>query len=267
MRLLLPGPVWELLLAVFSAFALTTVFVRGWENTAVAYVVYAVSTYALTVVTARLTLLFLGGRRRLHEHEAYRRYRADPELRAKVSIRLSLAVTLFYCVIKAAAGIWYRSAWFGSMAFYYMVLAVMRAVVFRRSGGERTYRACRLCGWLLLVLTAALGVISIHTIWGGNVIRYPGFLIYAAAAFTFYNLTMAVMNVIRYRKLANPLWSVGKQLSLVSALVSLFFLENSMLTVFGDGGAWQRYLVIATAAVVFFIAAGMAVGMIRTRIE
>ena len=94
MRLLLPGPVWELLLAVFSAFALTTVFVRDWENTTAAYVVYAVSTYALTVITARLTLLFCSGRRRLREHETYRRYRADSELRMRVSIRISLAVTL-----------------------------------------------------------------------------------------------------------------------------------------------------------------------------
>ena len=50
-KLLFP-PVWlMLLLAVVSAAGLTAVFVKGWEETPVAYAVYVLSFYTLSVIT------------------------------------------------------------------------------------------------------------------------------------------------------------------------------------------------------------------------
>ena len=55
----------------------------------------------------------------------------------------------------------------------------------------------------------------------------------ALAAYTFTSLTLAVINVIRYRKYNSPVYSASKAISLASACVSMLTLESTMLTTFG----------------------------------
>ncbi len=258
-----------ILLALASAIALTIIFIKGLEESIFAYGIYAVSAYSLTIVVVRLVFLWKAGKDRLLDNAFYHRYSTDLDFKAVVSIHLSLAVTLFYCVTKAAAGIYYRSAWFGSMAFYYTVLGVVRYLLLRHIRREQgntlqAYKKYRFCGYLLLVLTVALGAMSFHTIYDNKAIEYPGFLIYAAAGFTFYNLTMAVFNLVRYGRLHNPIYSASKILALATASVSLFFLQTSMFSAFGDGGKWQYYMNMGTGAVVFVLIVCFAVFMIWT---
>ena len=201
-------------------------------------------------------------------HPWLHRYLTDLPFRARCGIRLSFGITALYSLYKAALGLWYRSVWFGAMAGYYLVLGVLRFLLLRQlRSGERNplrgWRQFRRCGGLLLVLTAALGTVSFFAVTGGEAIRYPGHLIYGAAAFTFYNLTMAVVNIQRYRKLKNPTYNAAKLLCLATGLVSLFFLQLSLLAAFGAGEGWQLPLNIATGTVVLLLVLGMAVYMMR----
>jgi len=129
-KLIYPHVLIEVLLALVCAAALTVVFVNRLEQSIFAYVVYAVSAYSLTIVVVRLVRFFQTINGRLDSNAFYHRYRTDLDFKAFVSIHLSLGITLFYCITKAAAGIYYRSPWFGSMAFYYIVLALVRLFEF-----------------------------------------------------------------------------------------------------------------------------------------
>lgn len=268
-KLIYPNSIIVFLLVLISAVALTIIFVQGFEKSIFAYAVYAVSAYALTIAVVRLVFLCKAGKDRLHKNAFYHRYSTDLDFKAVVSIHLSLAITFFYCITKAVAGIYYRSAWFGSMAFYYIVLAVVRFLLLRhtRRGQNdlfQAYKVYRFCGYLLFVLTVALASMSFYTIYDNKAIQYPGFMIYAAAGFTFYNFTMAVFNLVRYQKLNNPIYSASKILVLATAFVSVFFLQTSMFSAFGDGGVWQYYMNIGTGACVFALIVGIAVFMIWT---
>ena len=53
------------------------------------------------------------------------------------------------------------------------------------------------------------------------------------AAYTFTSLTMAIINVFKYRKYNSPVYSASKAISLASACVSMLTLESTMLTTFG----------------------------------
>lgn len=264
-----PKTVFVVLLAILSGAALAFVFVKGYEHSLFAYTVYPVSAYSLVVVVVRLAGISKAGRDKLHSNALYHKYSTDLNFKAVVSIHLSLAVTLFYCVTKTAAGIYYRSAWFGSMAFYYILLALARYLLFRHvrrddAGKLQAHKKYCFCGYLLFVLTAALAAMSFYAIYDDKAITYPGFMIYAAAAYTFYNFTIAIFNLVRYRKLNNPIYSASKMLALAAALVSLFFLQTSMFAVFGDGSEWQRYMNISTGFFVFLLIAGIAIFMIVT---
>ena len=255
-------------MAMLSGILLTAVFQRGLEESVLAYSCYALSAYSLVMAIPHGIRLFGICSQKLNENAAYARYKNDPEYKIRLSIHVSLAVTAFYSAAKAAAGLWYGSAWLGALALYYTLLTFARYLLFRyiRKGRHdrlREYRLYRLCAFLLLILTLTLAAISFHAIYHGRAIKYPGYMIYAAAAFTFYSLTMAIINQLRYRSLESPVFRAGKQLSFASAFVSLYFLQCSLFSVFGDGSPWEKYMNIGTGIAVFALIAADAVYMIR----
>lgn len=267
-NLIFPHVSFVILLAIACTLALSFVFTGELDaGSFVCCCIYTLSTYALFLVIVRIVLLCKRAKLRLHKIPFYVLYRSNPDYRVKVSVHISFALTVIYCFIKGTAGIYYRSAWFGSMAFYYIVLGFVRYLILKHIRTspikeQEVYKKYRLCGYLLLVLTLALGAMSFHAIYYNKVIEYPGFMIYAAAAFTFYSLTTAIIDFLRCRGLNNPIFSAARTYALANALVSLFFLQCSMFSAFGDGGSWQRYMNIGTGAFVFLFLVIMALSMI-----
>lgn len=262
-RLFRPGWCLVGVLSVISAACLVLIFTRGWEDTLFAYAVYPLSAYCASALAYGTSIVIPQLRDRLHENGHYHRYATDLHFKAEVSLYFSLAVTFFFSVYKAVMGVVFRSAWLGAIAAYYILLAVMRFSLLRRIRAGRVDGSCRGCGALLLVLTAALGAINFYSIYRGQAVEYPGFMIYAAAAFTFYQLTMAIWNLLRYRTLRIAVYTASKILALASSLVSLFFLQTAMFRVFGDGGAWQQTMNLATGGAVYLIILVLAVQLLR----
>ena len=87
----------------------------------------------------------------------------------------------------------------------------------------------------------------------------------AMAAYTFSAFTIAIVNIVRYRKYNSPVYSAAKAISLASACVSMLTLESTMLTTFNDGSidtfTRRIFLGISGAAISIFIIV-MAVFMI-----
>lgn len=199
--------------------------------------------------------------------ETIRRYRVEQIFRLKIS----LAVVLFFCAYEAFLGIYYRSPWFGALATYYIMLAGARALLLygaHRLGGDRAkaLRLYRLCGGVLLLLTVALGAICYNAIFLGESSSYPGHLIYGVAAFAFYNITLAIRNVLKYRKRDDLIVSAEKILTLASALVSMFSLQTSLISTFGDGDAvFAHTMGLATGGAFFGIILLLALRMIFRR--
>lgn len=75
----------------------------------------------------------------------------------------------------------------------------------------------------MTVPIAVIGAVSVYT---GGATEYPGHLIFAAAAYTFYSLTMAIVNICRFRGAGLPVYSAANALALMTALVSMFFLQG-----------------------------------------
>ena len=73
----------------------------------------------------------------------------------------------------------------------------------------REYYCCRLCGAALLFMDIALSVIAFYMVCQNRGFTYHSIATIAMAAYTFAAFTVAVVNVIRYRKYNSP--SVGVQ--------------------------------------------------------
>lgn len=199
------------------------------------------------------------------------RYLKEATFRAEVSLYQGL-FNLLYAGMNLLLGIYYRSIWLGTLAVYYLLLAVMRFCLLHhvRSQGDfdknmiSELRRYRLCGIILLFMNQALVVIIILVVKQNSGFKYPGMLIYAMATYAFYAIIIAVMNVIKFRKLGSPVMSAAKIISLTAAMVSMLSLETAMLTQFGsaDEAVFRQIMTVATGACVSIIVLGMAIYMI-----
>ena len=84
-------------------------------------------------------------------------------------------------------------------------------------------------------MNLALALIIFFMVYWNRTFNHHEITTIAMAAYTFTALTMAIINIIKYKKYNSPVYSASKAISLASACVSMLTLESTMLTTFGDG--------------------------------
>ncbi|MFV0414386.1 MAG: hypothetical protein ACK5L3_14165 [Oscillospiraceae bacterium] len=251
-----------------SCAALLYVFFNRLDATPLAYLVYAVSAYALTIAVARMVRVAKKAKQAVYNNRYARRYLTDIPFRVLAGMVGSFIVNLLFAVLKLATGIVYFSFWSTAMGIYYVVLCVVRLHLLlhlRRPNMslKNEYREYRLCGLLLVAINLALTGVVLRVVQNGEGSAYPGTLIFAVAAYTFYCIISSVVSVIQYRKLKSPLLSASKAISLVTALVSILTLQTAMFASFGSGPeGFQQRMNIATGSAVLIFILGMAVYMV-----
>lgn len=281
-KILFP-PIWLMIvLAVISAVLLAAVFVKGWENSPIAYVVYVLAFYSLSVICAACVLVFPGYYRnikqKIYDNKFGNKYMTDAAYRTHISLYLSLVINLLYVATNLFTGIWYRSVWSITLAAYYIILAMMRFLLLRFVGRVgigndrvRELKRSRLCGMILMTVNLALSGVVILVIVQNKGFEYNGILIYVMAMYTFYVTVNSIINIFKYRKYNSPVMSTAKSISLAAALVSMLSLETAMLSQFGDENTsphFNQIMVGATGAGICAIVVTMSVYIIvRTNRE
>lgn len=271
-RLLKP-PVWVmLLLIVLCTAALVFTFVDGYENHPLAYGTYVLSFYTLTVAVIYcakvLPKQYRAAKKRVYAHPVGERFLTDVQYRTHVSLFGSLSINLLYVILNLVLGFLYHTAWFVVLAFYYIILAVMRFLLVRFAnrigiGNNRfqELRRSRLCGYILLTINLTLSSAVLMILYQNKGYEYNGILIYVMAAYTFYITTVAIVNLVRYRKLGSPVMSMAKIISMAAALVSMLSLETAMFSQFGTemSPEKQRLMIALTGAGVSIVIVTLSV--------
>lgn len=234
---------------------------------------YVLAFYTLCAVCARLPRLFRRVKAFKAENRYLRRWSEEPRLRMNVTLSGNVLWNGAYGAMQLGLGIYHRSAWFYALAAYYASLAVMRFCLVRHTlrhkPGENMRRELgyyRACGWIFLVMNLALSAMMFYMIRENRATEHHEITTIAMAAYTFFTLIWAIVNVPRYRKYNSPAMSAARVVSLASALVSLLTLENTMLVTFGgaemSGRTRQLFLALSGGAVSVSIVI-MAITMIR----
>ncbi len=241
-RMLCPGWAITLLISAVSAAGLTAVFMNGWEETILAYIMYPLSAWALTALIVQFIPMIGRIRRRLAESALWK-YAGDARLRENVSMISALSISLFYAVFKLTTGCLYRSPWLIAVAIYYAVLAVMRFLLMknRALSGGTALRVYRLSGALMILLALSISGMAVQMVRDNRSYSYPGVIIFASAAYTFYSLTMAVLQVIRCRHTDDLMQKAVRTLTFCTALMALFALQTGLIEQFGsaEGDAFR----------------------------
>ena len=271
--LLFPKTIIIFLLVNISAVLLIYAFCSKDGHLIVAYVSYVLSAYALTVVCARMPGIIKRIKARIYANKYANRFLTDRSLRIRMSLYGGLIFNSCFAVFKVIVGIVYNSAWLFAMAGYNMILSIMRYILVRRDMADRHkesedsrlrgLKSYKVCGFLMLLLNVAISVIVMMVVFDDHAISYPGFMIYAIAAYTFICLSMAIVNLVRYRHRHNPVFSAVKRIEMAKAIVSIFTLQVALLTQFGSNSVMvNRMANGATGFVACTIITVMAVFML-----
>ena len=271
-----PGWWVVLVCALTAAGGLLYVFAGDGQETLAVYPIYALSFYALVILCSLVWKEFRHPKQvaeaAMNRVPLLRRYVTDVSFGMRLSLRKSLALNFCYAAMKLLLGICYHSAWFATLAVYYLLLAVVRIRLVRYVGHNEfggdlpaEWRQYRFCGGVLLLLTLALGGVVLLMVYRNESFHYAGYLIYVMAVYAFYCVTIAVRHVIIYRKFRSPVLSAAKALQLATALVSMLALETAMLEQFGgnDGASFRAIMTGCTGGGVCLAILGMAIYMIQ----
>ena len=279
-KILFLPPLPTVIIAVFGFVLAVAIF--NIEIPALQYLSYIASAYALTITVTGFPHYIAFARtakRRVVESKPVKKFRGtklgsrffdDVRFRTELSLGGGLLINFLYIAIKLFSGIYYRSVWFISLAVYYILLAVMRFILLHKNkktvmNMEAELKRYRLCGIMLFIMNQALAGIVIFMVRQNQGFDYPGLFIYAMAAYSFYSVITAVVNLVKFRKHGSPLLSAAKVINLVAAMVSILSLETAMLAQFGgdDDMDFRHLMTGLTGGGVCIIVIGIAIYMIR----
>ena len=268
-RLLHP-PKWVLLtLSPIVFAALTYVLLKG-KNSMPAYMIYCMSAYCLTIWVLPLPRLFRKAKanilHRLTGTMFGGKYIGDLAFRGSVSIYQGMMVNFLYVVFRIFVGIRYASVWFLTIAIYYLLLGIMRLSLilsYRNRGVKSELHCYRRMAWLLFLLNMPMGGMIVLMVLTDSGYSYPGYVIYLSALYTFYTIILAIVNLVKFRKLGSPILSAAKVLNFVAALMSLLGLQTAMISQFStEGEDFRRRMNAITGGGVWFSVILIAVYML-----
>lgn len=221
----------------------------------VAIISYVLAAYTLTVWCCKLPYLIRFFTAFKDENKYARRWQDDTRLRVNASLYGSLAWNALYGVFQLWLGLYHRTFWFCSLGAYYICLAVMRFFLLRYTRryapGEKMQTELvkyRTCGCLFLLMNLALTLIIFFMVYWNRTFEHHMITAIAMATYTFTAFTVAIVNVVKYRKYNSPVFSASKAISFAAACVSMLTLASTMLTTFSDGtmGAVEQKIMLGS---------------------
>ena len=260
-----------ILLPVATALLVISMVFIGTESP-IAYVSYVLAAYTLTVWCMKIPNIIKFIKTFKNQNKYAKMWFDDAHLRVNISLYGSLAWNALYGVFQLWLGYYHRTFWFYSLGAYYICLCIMRFFLLqhtrRYAPGEKMQtelKKYRACGWVFLVMNLALALIIFFMVYWNRTFEHHMITAITMAAYTFTAFTVAIVNVVKYRKYNSPVFSASKAISLAAALVSMLTLESTMLTTFSDGtmtAVERKCMLGATGGVISALIVAMAVYMI-----
>lgn len=270
-RFLYPHPAFTAILSVIALVLLVYGFIALETTHVFSIFSYILSFYALMLVCVRVPDVIAFVQHVLRENKYYLLYRSDVKLRMNISLHGSFVFNATYAIFQLCLGLWHHSAWFYSMACYYLLLACMRMLIVKtirkHDPGEKQrveWHRYRQCGVMLLVMNLVLLVFILYFVYRIRAFYHHEITAIAMATFTFTSLATSIWNAVRYRQFGSPAYSAAKAISLVSATVSMLTLENAMLTTFGqtESEMFCQIILAVSGIAVILVVQGIALYMI-----
>ena len=238
-----PHGIWLIVFYTVFAFLLvgTLLLVILYQTqTVLHYVLYALAAISLTYFV--YTIVYFAPKITESSINLLKKYKFTRSLLENYGYRtlvfsiISFTLNLAYVVFMAVLGIMTGSAWYLAITAYYLVLSFVKGFVFysKKKYKDEVHQAKTFkysAGMLIFLTIAFSGIITL--IYTSNMyFEYAGLMIYAVAAYTFLNLTVAIVNLFKARKQDDLYVQCMRNINLASALVSVVVLQVALFQAF-----------------------------------
>lgn len=192
---------------------------------------------------------------------------------------VSLVISVAFAVFNGVIAVLESSLWYGALAAYYIMLILFRGGVIiaervcgkKLSEDEEKYLTAQhkihlASGAFLVITEIAMGVAVTEMVMYAPPVKSGEIMAITTAAYTFYKITMAIINLVKAKRHADPVSQSLRCLNFADACMSMVSLTVVLLTTFQDGDG-ESFLLWMKASVGFAACAvvlGLATFMIVT---
>ncbi len=199
---------------------------------------------------------------KLNSNKFTRRF-LDYDFRTVLFTVLSLIVTAGYAAFYVILGISFLSVWYGMLAWYYIMIVVMRAIVvfYHRKKyklgenaieeKEKISRAkiYKNCGIIICFLALPLSIAILMMVAEKATFSHAGLMIYVSAAYTTYKVVMTIRHILKARKSTDMTVRTVRSINLADMFVSILALQTAMFHSFSPDIDWGVMNAITGAVV------------------
>lgn len=184
----------------------------------------------------------------------------------------SFTINLAFILFNGVLGIITSSIWYGVIACYYIFLSGLRGAILYLNYRSKKYddkspeisrqyklKIYGLCGVLLLVLEVALAAAVTLLVIYKKPTEYSQIMAIAAAAYTFYKVIFAIINVFKVKTLKDPILQCFRNINLADAAMSLLSLQVTLIAVFSEGENFSANGINAMNAATGFVVCALTV--------
>lgn len=238
-----PHGIW---LALFYIFFLLSVagtivlVVLKPEQTIWHYILYCMAALALTYFVYTMVIfapiMKNGLVNMLKKHKFTNALLEDYGYRTIVFSVVSFIINVAFISFVTVMAFMSKTAWYFTITVYYIILAIMKGNVFyskrKYNTEEKQAKTYRFSGIMFIVMTLVFSGVIVLIYKANHYFEYAGLLIYAVAAFTFYKLTLAIINIFKARKHDDMYLQNIRNINLASALISIIILQVALFQAF-----------------------------------
>lgn len=234
------------------------------------YTVYTVVLF-VPVVKRKIT-------EKLKSHAFTANVLEDYDFKTTVFALLSFIITVAFATMNLVSAIIYRLIWYGALAAYYFVLIFFRGGVLlankkcskRFSENAAEYEKCKWKiylasgAFLILLEFAMVGAIT-QMMLSERPTESGEIMAITNAAYTFYKIIMAILNLAKARKSQNPVTQSLRNLNFADACMSVVSLTVLLISTFNEEDSsmaihYMKYVVgFVVCAMIIALAAFMII--------
>ena len=227
----------------------------------IAYVFYVLAAVTLSYAVYTIVIYAPAVKRKITEKLNSNKFTAnvigDYEFKTAVFALISFIITIAFAVMNLVSAITYRLIWYGALAAYYFVLVFFRGgVLFANNKCAKKFAddedKYELCKWkiylssgafLILLEFAMVGAVT-QMMLSERPTQSGMIMAISNATYAFYKITMAIINLVRARKLNNPVTQSLRNLNFADACMSIVSLTVLMISTFdsSDNSEAMQYV-------------------------
>ncbi len=168
------------------------------------------------------------------------------------SSAISTLISIVFALYNGALGIVYQSQWHGLICVYYLLLAIIRAILIGTR--RKNKKTIRMITYLLLLVMDVSLIGPIYVMVSGERSYTYGLIpAIAMAAYTTYRITISIVHFRKSRKKDNSLLFELRMINMTDALVAVLSLQNALIIANGGMNEGMRTLTTWTSGGIYLV--------------